>query len=86
MIILYCPDARERAGPVFPLDQTRAARARSAPPRSSTTDLVIRAISTKFELLRAREILSDVGVQLFTLKITQHEFANDADKIELISY
>ena len=71
------------------MDQTRAARARSAPPRSSTTDLVIRAISTKFELWRAREILSDVGVQLFTLKITQHEFAsrsNDADKIELISY
>ena len=59
------------------LDQTRAARARSAPPRSSTTDLVIRAISTKFELWRAREILSDVGVQLFTLKITQHEFAED---------
>ena len=57
------------------LDQTRAARARSAPPRSSTTDLVIRAISTKFELWRAREILSDVGVQLFTLKIAQHEFA-----------
>ena len=62
-------------GYTLSLDQTRAARARSAPPRSSTTDLVIRAISTKFELWRAREILSDVGVQLFTLKITQHEFA-----------
>ena len=61
--------------PKVKMDQTRAARARSAPPRSSTTDLVIRAISTKFELWRAREILSDVGVQLFTLKITQHEFA-----------
>ena len=60
------------------LDQTRAARARSAPPRSSTTDLVLRAVSTKTRavLTKTRAVLTKtramkctpIGVQICELQ------------------
>ena len=54
-----------------PLDQTRAARARSAPPRSSTTDLVLRAVSTKTRavLTKTRAMkCTPIGVQICELQ------------------
>ena len=60
------------------VDQTRAARARSAPPRSSTTDLVLRAVSTKTRavLTKTRAVLTKtramkctpIGVQICELQ------------------
>ena len=60
------------------VDQTRAARARSAPPRSSTTDLVLRAVLTKTRavLTKTRAVLTKtramkctpIGVQICELQ------------------
>ena len=53
------------------LDQTRAARARSAPPRSSTTDLVLRAVLTKTRavLTKTRAMkCTPIGVQICELQ------------------
>ena len=60
------------------LDQTRAVRARSAPPRSSTTDLVLRAVLTKTraDLTKTRADLTKtramtctpIGVQICELQ------------------
>ena len=46
------------------MDQTRAARARSAPPRSSTTDLVLRAVLTKTRAMKC----TPIGVQICELQ------------------
>ena len=57
--------------PTLGVDQTRAARARSAPPRSSTTDLVLRAVSTKTRAVltttRAMKC-TPIGVQICELQ------------------
>ena len=53
------------------VDQTRAARARSAPPRSSTTDLVLRAVLTKTRavLTKTRAMkCTPIGVQICELQ------------------
>ena len=55
---------RQKIRPRERVDQTRAARARSAPPRSSTTDLVLRAVLTKTRAMKC----TPIGVQICELQ------------------